>query len=88
MRDSSSSNETALQLFGAKIRARRRELRLSQQKVADLTGIDRTYIGDIERGEGNPSLTKILSLAAALGVPPSGLLSGLDQRPDLYQLPS
>ncbi len=87
MIDPSSSSETALQVFGAKIRARRRELRLSQQKLADKTGMDRGYIGDIELGKGNISLTKMLALAAALNMPPSSLLSDFDKRPELYRLP-
>lgn len=45
----------------------------SQEELADRAGIHRTYIGGIERGERNPTLTMIHRLARALDVPPSRL---------------
>ncbi len=47
----------------------------SQEELAVRAGIHRTYIGGIERGERNPTLTMIHRLAKALGVSPSQLLS-------------
>ncbi len=49
-------------------------MNLSQEELADLANIHRTYIGGIERGERNPTLTMIVRLASALGVPPAKLL--------------
>lgn len=46
----------------------------SQEELARRAGIHRTYIGGIERGERNPTLTMIHRLAKALGVSPSQLL--------------
>ena len=40
----------------------------SQEGFADLVGLDRTYVGSIERGERNPSLKAVLAIAEALGV--------------------
>lgn len=50
-----------------------RELRCkagySQEELADIAGIHRTYLGGIERGERNPSLKNIERIAKALKVP-------------------
>lgn len=46
----------------------------SQEELAVRAGIHRTYIGGIERGERNPTLTMIHRLAKSLGVSPSQLL--------------
>ena len=64
-----------LEDFGSALRAARLELGLSQEKFAYKVGLDRTYIGGIERGERNPSLRNIWKLAEALGVTPSDLLA-------------
>lgn len=54
--------------FGKAIRELRKERGLSQEAFADLAGIDRSYMGHIERGEKNVTLTKIYQLSDALGV--------------------
>jgi transcriptional regulator with XRE-family HTH domain len=60
--------------FGQTVRRLRHAMNLSQEELADLANIHRTYIGGIERGERNPTLTMIVRLARALGVPPAKLL--------------
>jgi transcriptional regulator with XRE-family HTH domain len=54
--------------FGSAVRRRRQDLGISQEKLAELADLDRTYIGGIERGERNPSLVNIEKIANALGV--------------------
>ena len=55
-----------------------RELRLakgwSQEAFADYVGIDRSYIGGIERGEHNLALVNLIKIASTLGVKAAQLL--------------
>lgn len=59
--------------FGRAIRRRRRELDLSQEELAEKSGLHRNYISGIETGERNPSLKNIVKLAAALDISVSDL---------------
>ena len=54
--------------FGHKIKQLRKLKGLSQEKLANLAEIDRTYLPTIEKGERNVSLVVIEKLAIALGV--------------------
>ena len=56
------------QKLGSKIKTLRNEAGLSQEKLGELTGLDRTYISDIERGKRNPSLKSLEKLAKALKI--------------------
>ena len=60
--------------FGARLRALRKERDLSQEEVALSAGLDRSYLGKIERGEANVSLVNIHRIAGALGVRTGELL--------------
>lgn len=59
--------------FGETIRKLRETEGHSQDTFAESAGLHRTYIGGIERGERNPTLTTIHRLAEALGVSPAAL---------------
>lgn len=52
--------------FGRKIRAERERRALSQEKLAEMADVHRTYIGMIERGEKNITLLNIEKLASSL----------------------
>jgi transcriptional regulator with XRE-family HTH domain len=65
-------------VFGARVRARRVELGLSQEALGDACGLHRTYIGSMERGERNVSLLNIVRVAAALRIDPAELVRGLE----------
>lgn len=68
----------ALQLaFGERVRSHRSEAGISQEKLGERAGLHRTYIGHVERGEVNPTLSSIIRLADALGVDPALLVSRL-----------
>lgn len=59
-------NSTALAAFGQAVRVSRLERGISQEALADLAGIDRSYMGGIERGEHNVALINIEKIANAL----------------------
>lgn len=54
--------------FGKAVRKRRHRLGVSQEEFADMCGLDRTYIGGIERGERNVALINIERIAKALRI--------------------
>ncbi len=64
----------AQEYLGSKIRAFRLKDNLSQEDLAYKAGIERSYMGKIERGEGNPSFKKIVDIANALGVTAKDLI--------------
>ncbi|TRZ94668.1 XRE family transcriptional regulator [bacterium] len=57
-----------LEQFGTKVRKYRHKKKLSQEKLAELANLHRTYIGQIECGGRNVALKNIAKLAKALGV--------------------
>jgi transcriptional regulator with XRE-family HTH domain len=58
-----------LEKFGSKIRSLRLKKKLSQEKLAELADLHRTYVGQIENGKRNIALKNIAKLAEALRVP-------------------
>ena len=69
--------EAALSHFGKKVQAVRSGQQISQEKLAELSELDRTYISSVERGQRNISILNIIKIADALGVKASSLLEGL-----------
>jgi len=72
-----SSSSAALSLeFGRRVRARREEIDppISQERLAELAGVHRTYISYIELGKGAPTLDTIVRIAAALSIDPGQLV--------------
>ena len=65
--------------FGRAVRKFRTAKGISQERLADDARIHRTYIGGIERGERNPTLTMIFRLAGALEVPVYRLLEQAEE---------
>jgi transcriptional regulator with XRE-family HTH domain len=54
--------------FGEKLRAIRLKAGVSQEKLADIAGLHRTYVSTVERGQKNVSLQNIEKFAEALDV--------------------
>ena len=59
-----------LKTFGTNLRKYRINLGISQEKFAELSGLHRTYISDIERFRRSISLNNIQKIADALGIEP------------------
>jgi transcriptional regulator with XRE-family HTH domain len=69
------NEEKTLLLFGAHVKSLRLQNDISQEQLAFLSELDRTYISGIERGKRNVSLLNILKLASSLNVSPAQLLT-------------
>ena len=65
--------------FGDRVRMLRHRLGVSQDEFALRSGLHRTYIGAVERGECNISLVNVVRIAETLEVPPSALLEIVDR---------
>lgn len=64
-------------VLGLTVRKHRLKMGVSQEKLAELTDLHRTYISDIERGTRNVSAINIVRLARALKIKPARLLEDL-----------
>ena len=71
-------SEDLTRILAANVRGFRHAKKLSQEELADLCGLHRTYIGSVERGERNATLSTLETLAAALDVSVIELLSKRD----------
>ena len=63
--------------FGNLLRAKRQEIGISQEELAFRSGLHRTYVGSVERGERNLSLENIFVFARTLGCHPRELIPNL-----------
>lgn len=63
--------------FGDRLRSLRQEAGMSQEKLAEVAGVHRTYVGHVERGETTPTLYSIVRLAAALDRDAGELVAGI-----------
>jgi transcriptional regulator with XRE-family HTH domain len=63
--------------FGKAVRDKRHKLGVSQEEFADVCGLDRTYVGGIERGERNVALVNVEKIAKAFKVSLSELFRGV-----------
>lgn len=68
---------TARMIFAKNLRTTRVALGISQESLAELANLHRTYVGSVERAERNISIDNMARLAAALGVNLTSLLEGI-----------
>lgn len=62
-------------IFADNLRTIRKQKKISQEELADLCGLHRTYIGSVERGERNISIDNIEKISNALKILPIDLLA-------------
>jgi transcriptional regulator with XRE-family HTH domain len=74
--------------LGAALRAARERQRLTQEQLAERSGLSYKFIGEVERGSGNPTIETIDRLAEALGVGIGSLFVETDHHraPNEYQI--
>jgi transcriptional regulator with XRE-family HTH domain len=65
--------------IGKSIREARKRRRLSQEALAELAGINRSFLGEIERGEATPSIQTLQKLANGMDVKLSELIRQYEQ---------
>lgn len=70
-----------LDILGQRIRARRRKLGMSQEGLAHEAGLDRSYVGRIERGEHNLTFVSLVRIARAMRCDVAALTAGLPTAP-------
>ena len=63
--------------FGREVRRRRKALELTLEQLAERSGLTPNYIGTVENGRRDPSLSTIGALARGLGVPTGELIGGI-----------
>ncbi|MGD9662921.1 MAG: helix-turn-helix domain-containing protein [Porticoccaceae bacterium] len=68
------SKQSPLYFFGRRLAHLRKVRSISQEELALISGLARSYVSGVERGQRNISLVNICRLAEALHVPPSSLL--------------
>ena len=66
--------------FGEVLLELRRERKLSQEKLAEMSNCTRPYISYLERGRNSPSLSMLFSISAALGMEPTEIIRRIRQR--------
>lgn len=67
------------QAFGIVLHRHRTNLQLSQEEVAFQSGLDRTYISLLERGQRRPTINTLFSLAGTLKVRPTQLIEEVEK---------
>lgn len=67
--------QQAQQVLAARIKTLRKDAGLSQEALAHMAEIDRTYVSQLERCLVNPSLAVLVRIAGAVNVPVHGLLT-------------
>lgn len=70
-----SDSERTLTRLGDAIRARRHALGMSQEALADAAKINRTHMGEVERGKRNVSFLALVRIAKAMNATPSEIIA-------------
>ena len=76
-----------LKVLGKRVHDLRGAKKWSQEEFAHVSGLHRTYIGQVERGEKNLSFANLQKISGALGISSSELLSGIEDGRDARNAP-
>lgn len=71
-------HDSVLAALGQNVRKTREAKGLTQEKLAEFSGLDPTYISGIERGLRNPGIRNVARIAKALGLTTSELCKGVE----------
>ena len=74
------------EIFGKIIQEERKAKKISQERLAKLTGLDRTAISLIETGKRSPTFSTILKICSALEIDPSDLFSIYEKKDPDYHI--
>ena len=74
----SLTEQAILLALGQRIRESRHQRSISQEQLADIAGVHRTYVGMVERGEKNVTVLTLARIASALELNIEDLIGGLD----------
>ena len=77
-------SEPILCQFGVAVRKLRREKSISQEQLADMCCLHRTYISDVELGKRNVSLENIAKIASALGISITALFTEVENNHESF----
>jgi transcriptional regulator with XRE-family HTH domain len=73
-----TKHDSVLSSLGQNVRKKREKLEITQEKLAEFSGLDPTYISGIERGVRNPGIKNVAKIAKALGISTSELCKGVE----------
>jgi len=76
------------EIFGKMLQEERKAKKISQEKLAKLAGLDRTFISLIENGKRSPTFSTILKICSALEIAPSELFSIYEKKDPDYMAKS
>lgn len=69
-----------IKVFGQILRELRESKKLSQEKLAELADLDRTYISLLERGQRQPTIRTLFQIAKALNIKPSKIIETVEEK--------
>jgi transcriptional regulator with XRE-family HTH domain len=72
------ANDSVLVALGKRVRALRKEAKLTQEELAARAGLSTNYVGEVERGQRNAGITALVALARGLEVTATRLLEGIE----------
>lgn len=77
---SGARDEALIKAFGEVLRGERQSAGLTQEQLAGRAELDRTFIGMLESGKRQPSLSAICAIAHGVGITPSALVDSTVKR--------